>query len=233
MKIITWNVNGLRALLKKDALQAVLSRDPDVLCLRSRQQRNFLATLFLSQGVPMLLGGDEIGRTQQGNNNAYCQDNELSWYDWQKTDEDLLSFCRRLVHYRRDHPVFRRRRWFQGRPILGSQNKDIAWFTLKGKQMTEEDWNQGLAKVVGVFLNGKTIPNPNPKGEPVVDDNFYLIFNADHKKLYIRLPSSDWGRIWAKELDTVTGWAEKERRFEAGTRVMIQARSLVLLRHES
>ena len=207
--------------------------DPEVLRLRTRQKRNFLATLLLSQGVPMLLGGNEIGRTQQGNNNAYCQDNEISWYDWQTTDEDLLAFCQRLIRYRKEHPVFRRRRWFQGQPIHGSEVKDLAWFTLEGEQMAEEDWGQGFAKSLGVFLNGATIPNPNPHGEPVIDDNFYVIFNAHHEPLNFTLPRTDWGERWLKELDTQNGWVEKEESFKAGDQIKVEARSMVVLRHAS
>ena len=207
--------------------------DPEVLRLRKRQKRNFLTTLFLSQGVPMLLGGDEISRSQKGNNNAYCQDNEISWYDWQKLDEDLLGFCRQLIRYRMEHPVFRRRRWFQGRPIHGSEVKDIAWFTLEGEQMAEEDWEQGYAKSIGIFLNGKTIPNPNPRGEPVTDDDFYLIFNAHQAPLNFNLPGSNWGESWLKEIDSEIGWLEETEEYNAGQQIMVEARSVVVLRHTS
>ncbi len=206
--------------------------DPDVAGLRARQKRNFLATLFLSQGVPMLLGGDEIGRTQHGNNNAYCQDNEISWYDWENTDQDLLDFCHRLIQFRKDHPVFRRRRWFQGRPIHGSEVKDIAWFTLQGEQMAEDDWGLEHARSLGVFLNGQTIPNPNPRGEPVNDDNFILMFNAHHEPLDFTVPDDYWGEAWAREMDTDLGWAENgEETFQAGDTITVQARSLMVLRH--
>ncbi len=207
--------------------------DPEVLQLRARQQRNFLATLFLSQGVPMLLGGDEIGRTQQGNNNAYCQDNEISWYHWEKADEDLLTFSQKLIQYREDHPVLRRRRWFVGRPIHGSEVKDIAWFTLEGEQMSEEDWGLGYAKSLGIFLNGATIPNPNPRGEPVTDDNFYIIFNAHYEPLDFILPGADWAELWVKELDTATGWLDTAESLPAGARIEVDARSLVVLRQAS
>ncbi|MFZ1201297.1 MAG: glycogen debranching protein GlgX [Desulfobacterales bacterium] len=207
------------------------TEDPDVLRLRARQRRNFLATLLLSQGVPMLLGGDEAGRTQGGNNNAYCQDNEVSWFDWENVDEDLLSFCRVIIQYRKDHPVLRRRRWFQGRPIHGSEVEDIAWFNLEGQQMAEEDWDQGYAKSLGVFLNGEAIPNPNPRGEPVIDDNFYIIFNAHHEPLDFTLPGPDWGANWRKDLDTENGWAEEEVTIEAGGLLTVAAHCLVVLRH--
>ncbi|MFO8239431.1 MAG: glycogen debranching protein GlgX [Dissulfuribacterales bacterium] len=204
--------------------------DPEVLRLRKRQKRNFFATLLLSQGVPMLLGGDEIGRTQQGNNNAYCQDNEISWYDWEKVDEDLLVFCQKLIQYRIDHPVFHRRGWFHGRPIHGSEIEDIAWFTIEGEQMDEEDWGQGYAKSLGVFLNGKTIPNPNPRGEPVTDDNFYIMINAHYEPLVFSLPGTSWGEIWIKELDTEGGWLEVEEILKEGDQINVEARSLVVLR---
>ncbi|MDY6848164.1 MAG: glycogen debranching protein GlgX [Thermodesulfobacteriota bacterium] len=206
------------------------SDDPEIQRVRARQQRNFLATLLLSQGVPMLLGGDEIGRTQRGNNNAYCQDNEISWFDWQQIDEDLLQFCRDLISFRAHHPVFRRRRWFQGREIHGAEVTDIAWFTLEGEQMDEENWGEGYAKTLGVYLNGKAIPNPNPKGEPVTDDSFYLIFNAHHESLEFILPAQSWGRNWVIELDTCDGCHDTSQPFEAGEKVKVDARSLTVLR---
>ena len=204
--------------------------NPEVLALRARQKRNFLATLFLSQGVPMLLGGDEIGRTQGGNNNTYCQDNPVGWYDWASVDEDLLAFCQRLIKYRQDHPVFRRRRWFQGRPIHGSEIKDIAWFTLQGKQMSERNWGAGYSKSLGVFMNGATIPNPNPIGEPVTDDDFYIVFNAHYGALRFALPSIQWGARWVKELDTSVGWVDQQVVYEPGSQIRAEARSLIVLR---
>jgi len=209
------------------------TKQPKILLLRHRQKRNFLATLFLSQGVPMLLGGDEIGRTQQGNNNAYCQDNELSWYNWENVDIELLVFCRKLIQYRRDHPVFRRRGWFHGRSIHGSEVDDIRWFTMEGEQMAEEDWGQGFTESLGVFLNGATIPNPNSRGEPVIDDNFYLMFNAHHEPLQFTLPGPDYGDHWIKDLDTQSGWLEEEKIFKAGDTIAVVSRSLVVLRHEA
>jgi isoamylase len=206
--------------------------NPEIRRLRHRQKRNFLATLLLSQGVPMLLGGDELGRSQQGNNNAYCQDNDISWYDWETVDESLHDFCRKLIQYRKDHPVFRRRGWFHGRSIHGSEVDDIKWFTMEGEQMAEEDWGVGVTKSLGVFLNGATIPNPNPRGEPVIDDNFYLIFNAFHDALQFKLPGPDYGNLWIKEIDTETGWQEEPPTLKAGDTTMVAARSLVVLRHE-
>ncbi|MBD3258224.1 glycogen debranching protein GlgX [candidate division GN15 bacterium] len=208
------------------------TEDEKVLHLRKRQKRNFLTTLFLSQGVPMLLGGDEIGRTQGGNNNAYCQDNEISWFDWDNLDEELLEFCQELIAYRTMHPVFRRRHWFHGRPIHGSEAKDIAWFTLQGTQMAEEDWGKGFAKSLGIFMNGATIPNPNPRGEPVIDDDFYLIFNAHYEPLYFTLPDAYWGEKWRKEIDTKESRIKKGKTYKAGSRVKVAARSLMVFRNE-
>ena len=176
--------------------------DPQIKALRARQQRNFLATLMLSQGVPMLLGGDEVGRTQKGNNNAYCQDTEISWYDWTTADQSLLAFTQRLLRFRHRHPVFCRRRWFQGRAIHGSRVSDIGWFTRAGTEMSDEDWQAGFAKSLGVFLNGRSIASPNERGEQVVDDSFYVMFNAHHEPLDFTLPESKWGERWTEVLDT-------------------------------
>ncbi len=206
------------------------TNDPEVLALRSRQKRNFLATLFLSQGVPMLLGGDEIGRTQQGNNNTYCQDNELSWYDWENADQNLFEFCQRLIRFRYDHPAFRRRRWFYGRSIHGEDCQDIAWFTKDGERMAEDNWGEAFAKSLGIFLGGQSIPNPNPRGDPVTDDNFYIILNAHHEPLDFTLPGPSCGKYWAMELDTAIEWIEEELIVEANESFRVEVRSLVVLR---
>ena len=178
--------------------------DAEVNALRRRQQRNLLATLLLSQGVPMLLMGDECGRTQGGNNNGYCQDNELSWFDWDDVDEhaDLLEFTRRLIQLRHDHPVLRRRRWFTGESIRGSESDQIAWFHPDGEEMTDDDWSVGYAKAVGLFLNGDAIPWPGRRGEPVVDDRFLLLFNAHHEPIDWTMPDEAWADRWLVELDT-------------------------------
>ncbi len=157
---------------------------------------------MLSQGVPMLLGGDEIGRTQRGNNNGYCQDNDVSWYDWASADERLLQFTRRLIRLRHRHPVLCRRRWFQGREPHGPSVADIGWFVPAGKEMSDADWQAGFAKSLGVFLNGDAIPTPNERGERVVDDSFYIMFNAHHEALEFRLPPRAWGERWTQVLDT-------------------------------
>ena len=208
---------------------------PAVLALRRRQTRNFLATLFLSQGVPMLLGGDEIGRTQRGNNNAYCQDNEISWYDWAHADQHTLQFTRRLIEFRHRHPAFCRRRWFQGRQIHGSQVGDIGWFTPAGTEMSDDDWRAGFAKSLAVFLNGRAIPTLNERGEPVTDDSFYLMFNAHHEPLEFTLPEQKWGAGWMVILDTaeekdLLAETESGPVLRAGERVRVRHWSLVLLR---
>jgi len=206
------------------------SDDPDVLALRARQQRNFLATLFLSQGVPMLLGGDEIGRTQQGNNNAYCQDNALSWYDWDQIDDDLLAFTRRLIRFRLDHPVFHRRRWFQGRAIHDSGERDIGWFTPDGEEMTEEHWQVGFAKSLLVLFNGKALPDPDSRGERVTDSSFLVLFNAHYEAIAFTLPEVAWGTEWTKLLDTAQGgWIEDEHPVLANTQIVVEGRALALL----
>jgi isoamylase len=178
------------------------TEDPAINELRARQQRNFLTTLLLSQGVPMLLAGDEIGRTQRGNNNAYCQDNELSWINWAAADLDLLYFTVSLLAFRRAHPVFRRRRWFQGRPLHGLDVRDIAWFTPAGYEMSEEDWNVGFAKSLTVYLNGKAIPSRGPRGEAIIDDTFLLLFNAHHETMRFRIPDDRFGLRWHRVIDT-------------------------------
>jgi glycogen operon protein len=209
--------------------------DPAVNALRARQMRNFLTTLMLSQGVPMILGGDEIGRTQRGNNNGYAQDNEISWYDWDGADQALLQFTRRLVRLRNRHPVFCRRRWFQGRPIHGSTVSDIGWFTPGGTEMSEDDWRAGFAKSLGVFLNGSAIPSPNERGEQVIDASFYVMFNAHHEPLDFKLPEEKWGTRWVMLLNTVDPadhMSEEDSTGElaAGATFSVQAWSLVLLR---
>ena len=206
------------------------SNDPDVLALRARQQRNFLTTLFLSQGVPMLLGGDEISRTQQGNNNAYCQDNALSWYDWDRIDGDLLAFTRRLIRFRLDHPVFHRRRWFQGRVIHNSGERDIGWFTPDGEEMTEEHWRVGFAKSLAVLLNGKALPDPDLRGERVTDSSFLVLFNAHYEPLAFTLPEIAWGTEWTQLLDTAQGgFIEDEKPVLAHTQIVVEGRALTLL----
>ncbi|MDJ0953181.1 MAG: glycogen debranching protein GlgX [Acidimicrobiia bacterium] len=176
--------------------------DPKVLELRRRRQRSILMTLLLSQGVPMLLGGDEFGRTQGGNNNAYCQDNEISWYDWDNIDRFLLGFTKRLIGIRNRHPVFRRRRWFEGRRVHGEGVHDIGWYNTDGTPMSDQDWNIGYARSLAVFLNGDSIPTPGPQGERVVDDSFMLLFNAHTEPVTFTVPADLEGFEWQVVLDT-------------------------------
>lgn len=208
------------------------SNDPDVLALREKQKRNFMTTLMLSQGVPMILAGDELGRTQQGNNNAYCQDNEISWVDWDNTDQEFMEFMQGLIRFRRDHPVFRRRGWFQGRPIHGSEIEDIKWFTPSGDVMGGESWDNEWAKSLGVFLNGEIIPNPNPRGDPVLDDSFYLIFNAYHEDLEFTLPRFKDNGKWILELDTGVGWMNEEQIKKPDEKLLVSSRTIVVLRYD-
>ncbi|MBW4456351.1 MAG: glycogen debranching protein GlgX [Nostoc indistinguendum CM1-VF10] len=178
--------------------------DPDVIRLRERQRRNFLATLMLSQGVPMLLAGDEIGCTQKGNNNAYCQDNEISWRDWslQKSNSELLDFSRELIDFRHKHPVFRRRKWFQGRPIHGFGINDIGWFNADGSEMTEKQWLVSYAKAMEIFLNGEGIVTPGRRGERIIDESFLVFFNAHYEMIEFALPNVFQDREWEIVIDT-------------------------------
>jgi isoamylase len=206
--------------------------DPGVLALRARQRRNMLATLFLSQGVPMLLHGDELGRTQRGNNNAYCQDNELSWVDWSSADQELAAFTAALIAMRREHPVFRRRRFFAGRPIRGGDDlRDIAWFTESGKEMTERDWEVQVCQYLTVFLNGDGIPDANARGQPVTDNSFLLCFNAHYTDIDVQLPGNGYGHEWTVVLDTATEQLPGNRgATTAGdAKITITGRSLMVL----
>jgi glycogen operon protein len=206
--------------------------DPEVLALRARQRRNMLATLFLSQGIPMLLHGDELGRTQRGNNNAYCQDNELSWVDWNSADEELAAFTAALIAMRREHPVFRRRRFFAGRPIRGGDEpRDIAWFTESGTEMTEQDWEVEICYCLTVFLNGEGIPDADAHGRPVIDNSFLLCFNAYYENIDMRLPGKGYGQEWTVVLDTATSQKPGTRgvTIAGNTTITVTGRSLVVL----
>jgi glycogen operon protein len=206
--------------------------DAEVNRLRARQQRNFIATLLFSQGIPMLLGGDEIGRTQGGNNNAYCQDNETSWFDWEHVDDDLLEFTRRVVAFRREHYIFRRRRWFQGRSLYGAGVADIVWYRPDGSTMTEEDWQSGFARSLGVFLSGENIPSRGRRGGRHVDDDFYLVLNAHDDAVRFTLPVGGRVRGWRRVVDTNDAVPPPDRG-AVETDLAAGARSLLLLRHES
>jgi glycogen operon protein len=209
--------------------------DPQIRGERARAQRTFLATLFLSQGTPMLSGGDEIGRTQGGNNNAYCQDNEISWYDWAGTDTDLLAFTAQLIELRQAHPVFRRRRFFSGAKRGARANPDIGWFNPDGNEMTDADWRADYARSIGVFLNGDQIGMVDERGEAITDATFYLLLNGLHDALTFRLPAQRWGRRWVRLVDTDAGIAVAEPPEDApihaaAAEVDVAPRSLVLLR---
>jgi glycogen operon protein len=209
--------------------------DDDVRQIRIRQRRNFLSTLFLSQGVPMLLGGDEMGRTQGGNNNAYCQDNEISWYDWSLRDENLslLGFTRQLMDFRRAHPVLCRRRWFQGRRIYGTGVEDIVWFDCAGTRMDDHQWQQDFARSLGVFLNGRGINSPDAEGHHIVDDSVLMLFNAHWEPVEFTIPDKRFAPRWRKEMATSQAeWRDEGELFEAGATLVVEARSLVLLREE-
>ena len=205
------------------------SDDPDVLALRSKQRRNFLATLLLSQGTPMLLGGDEMGRTQGGNNNAYCQDDEISWFDWENMDGMLVAFTRRMLDLRRRHPVFRRVDYFEGRPLHGGGISDIAWIRPDGSEMDDSDWDVGFAKAVGLFLNGEAIPTPGLRGERIVDDSFLVLFNAHHEDLAFTLPAEQFGVGWVRVVDTAQEFDEGESA-KAGEVVGLEAISMAVFR---
>jgi isoamylase len=204
--------------------------DPEINALRARQKRNFIATLMFSQGVPMLLAGDEIGRTQGGNNNGYCQDDEISWFPWHQADRDLLEFVRTAIEFRKHHHNFRRRRFFQGRPIRGNEVGDIGWFKPDGEHMSDEDWNSGYTKSIGVYLNGDAIPGVGRRGEPFKDDSFYLLFNAHHEAMDFVLPDGPWGKRFEKVLDTMQRESGRQRALKAGSKVHVEARSVVVLR---
>ncbi|MBO0808978.1 MAG: glycogen debranching protein GlgX [Actinobacteria bacterium] len=208
--------------------------DPAVLALRARQQRNFLVTLFLSQGVPMLPAGDEMGRSQQGNNNAYCQDNEISWVRWPELDPRLLEFTQLLIRLRAGHPVFRRRRFFRGRPVRGSgdQPGDIAWFTPAGTEMTSQDWEAGFAKSLTVCLNGGAISEPGPRGERITDTSFLLLFNASEQDLDLTIPPARYGTLWSRIIDTALPQppAGQVQVVKPGDRVPVPSRSAQVLR---
>jgi glycogen operon protein len=207
--------------------------DPAVQALRQRQKRNFLATLLLSAGVPMLLAGDEMGRTQQGNNNAYCQDNELSWHDWSLDGarRGLLGFTRRLIRLRRRHPAFRRRQFFYGRRLHGSEVKDLAWFRPDGKEMTEEDWNNPHTRCFGLRLAGDAIPEVDARGRRTLDATFLMLLNAHHEPLPFVLPAHRRSVRWEAVVDTRSPDGRVSRQpLKGGESYELEGRSVALLR---
>ena len=209
--------------------------DPDVLTLRARQQRNFIATLMLSQGVPMLLHGDELGRTQQGNNNGYAQDNELTWMHWDAVDQPLLEFTAALARLRREHPSFRRSRFFNGRPVRreeGARIPDIVWLRPDGSEMQPEDWDSGFGRAIGVFLNGNGIRERDRRGEPISDKHFIILFNAGDEEVDFHLPAVEFSPKWDTVVDTAGQRADSEP-LAPGESVPLAAKSLmVLCEHE-
>jgi isoamylase len=212
------------------------TEDENINRLRRRQMRNFLATLFLSQGVPMLSGGDEFARSQRGNNNVYCQDNELSWFSWERKPFEIAQaeFVAKLIRFRKDHPVFRRPKFFLGRPIRGLGIKDIMWLNPAGKEMTDDEWNTGHARSVGLLLSGQTMDVRDLRGEPVTDDTYVLFFNAHHENLPFRLPRLRTSRAgWELVLDTAreSGFVEERVQYPAAGTLELLERSLVVLRH--
>ncbi|MHB8577390.1 MAG: glycogen debranching protein GlgX, partial [Dehalococcoidia bacterium] len=208
--------------------------DPEVRALRGRQRRNFMATLLLSQGVPMLCGGDELSRTQHGNNNAYCQDNETSWFDWELShdDREFLEWTRQLVRFRMEQPVLHRRNFFQGRPIYGSDIEDLAWFGVDGTQMTAQEWETSFNRGVTVRLSGEALSEMDEHGDRMIGDSLVLFLNGHHEPLPFTLPVSRSGARWEVVFDT------NEPRFNTGCRVLeeggepytVQGRALVVLR---
>ncbi len=209
--------------------------DVGILALREKQKRNLLTTMYLSQGVPMILHGDELGRTQLGNNNVYCQDSALAWIDWERAKEyhPLTEFVRALAGLRRDHPVFRRRRFFSGRPTSGSGGvEDLAWFTPGGEPMSEEDWETGYARSVLVFLNGEAIREPGPRGDRVVDDSFLIALNAHVEPIDFMVPSSEFGNSWEIVLDTAVSRLDVLDTLivKAGESLPVEERTIIVLK---
>ncbi|NNG34384.1 glycogen debranching protein GlgX [Nakamurella aerolata] len=205
--------------------------DPAVLALRTRQRRNFLATLLLSQGVPMLLHGDEMARTQLGNNNAYCQDSPLTWVDWLGADENLVEFTASVARLRKHHPTFRRRRFFDGRPVRRGEGEplpDIVWLTPAGEAMADEDWGSGFGRSVGVFLNGNGIRGRDTRGNRVMDDSFLLLFNAHDQPLDFVLPPAEYAAAWQPVIDT-NGMSGEQPRIPAGDKVAVVDKGMVVL----
>ena len=209
--------------------------DPEIRALRVRQMRNLLATLMVSQGVPMLLAGDECGRTQLGNNNAYCQDNEITWHDWSLSDEDqnLLTFARELIHLRKSHRTFRRRRFFQNRSIRGDHVSDIIWFDPSGSEMSDQQWSESNARTLGVFLSGRSLQEEDERGQLLVDSDFLMLVNAHHEPVEFRIPTELSDRHWLLRLDTAdpAGFGIERRTLRPGDSYVIEGRALALFEH--
>jgi glycogen operon protein len=208
------------------------TEDPDILALRAKQKRNLLATLLLSQGVPMIYGGDAIGHTQMGNNNAYCQDNPTSWLNWnlQPADRDLLAFVQRIISLRQRHPVFRRRRFFQGRPIKGASVKDVLWLNPSGNEMSEEEWRDPSVQCLGMYLSGQGLDETDERGHKVIDENFLVLLNAYHEDVQFSLPAFRPDDCWIAWMDTSReGGLRPADTWNGGLAYPLQARSMVVL----
>jgi glycogen operon protein len=220
--------------------------DPAVLELRERQKRNILTTLLLSQGVPMIAHGDELGRTQQGNNNVYCQDNALSWVDWERAHDNdrLVAFTARLARLRAEHPIFRRQRFFQGRPLRGQGVDDIAWLGPDAQPMSDEDWDGTHTRTLTVYLNGRGIPDRDDLGVRVEDDSFLLLVNAQHEQQTVTVPDDSYGSAWRVVIDTAApdaafdsatpdsaapGEADPDAAVQPGQSVDLPPRSMLVL----
>jgi glycogen operon protein len=205
--------------------------DPAILDLRERQKRNLMATLLLSQGVPMISGGDEVGRTQRGNNNAYCQDNEISWTNWDLTpvQREFLEFTRCLIRIRREQPVLRRRRFFRGRAIRGANVKDIAWLEPSGREMTDESWNAGFVRSLGVRLEGHAIDEVDERGNPVAGDTLLVLLNGHHEPIPFTLPEERADERWVALIDT-DGRELSQDGLPGGSKYALGGRSLALFR---
>jgi isoamylase len=207
--------------------------DKTVLALRARQRRNFLATLLLSQGVPMIAHGDELGRTQKGNNNAYCQDNELAWIDWADADETLLEFTRKLTAFRHRHQVFQRRRFFTGLPVTarggGDPLPDLEWFTPDGRQMTGDDWGNDFGRAVALFVNGEGIRERGQYGQRHVDSSFLLCFNAHDAPIEFVMPPAEYAEKWERVIETAEPSPDRPAVVEAGSTILVPDRSLIVL----
>lgn len=209
--------------------------DPDIIQLRDQQRRNFLTTLLLSQGTPMIAHGDELARTQQGNNNVYCQDNELSWINWEfaETHKDLLEFTKRLIRIRKNHPVFRRRRFLAGDPLgFDAADRDIAWLVPSGKLMTQGDWEFAFGKSLMVYLNGRNIAEPDRRGQKIEDDSFLLMFNAHYDSIDFTIPGKQFGVSWKLIVDTTesTGYPSEAKHVQANGSITVPARSIIIMR---
>ncbi len=205
--------------------------DPAINALRAQQKCNFMATLLLSAGVPMILAGDEFGHTQRGTNNAYCQDNDLTWLNWNITDEqrEFMDFVRTLIGFRRTQPVFQRRKFFRGRHIEGADVPDISWFQPTGEEMSDEAWNSGFAQCLGVRLPGDLIGDVDERGEPIIGDSIVLLVNAHHEPVRFTLPSRGENREWERQIDTADP-AAKAIRIKENDQYEVRGRSLVVLR---